>query len=304
MFFNFFKNLFLVTIFLVSQNSFAETTCFQDSDGSWYVKENAVIFNGKNGNALKRCGMSRRDQGSAPFKSTTAPPAATSAGSITVSQAISDPATFTPTVGFVVPPVSGATGARVTIYSGSSPASLSMSQSTNIAPGSSYSSPTLVPGTYYAFNIQYENNTGLGADVRAVSPILYDPCNGKKICNPKIIYQNPKSPDGNVWNTTVYQSKDGTQRTTANVAFVAASKASFDVCLAVKETVWKKITVNTVGPQTLSAILDPAPFNNLQCALDTGCTVKLIPDCSPSEGSPTVKAEWNSVTGISTIKTP
>ena len=302
---NFPKTFLLVASLAFFNSANADTTCVQDTDSSgasgYFVNDGTTTFNGRNGTTIKRCGMSRKDQGTQQFKVTSAPPAGVTPGSATPTLVTTpDPTTpnqiFQPNISFQVPSVVNGASAIVTLYSGSSAANLAAGQTQTVAPGSTYTSPTLTAGQYYSVNVQYKNTAGTaGKDSQIISPFKFDPCNGAPLCNAKMAFTNPVS--GSTW---FYKAN---QNTSATVTFTAVySGTPYDVCVGISNV--SKIFGTTKVTSTGNYTIGPTNFSgtilgNLACQ-GAGCTVRLIKDAScgsatANSANAAVGAAWNSL---------
>ena len=300
---NFTKTSLLLASMFIFSDLNAAMTCVQDSDptgaSGYFVNDGTTTYNGKNGTTIRRCGMSRRDQGTAQFTVTSAPPASATPGSASpILVTTPDPSTpnqiFQPNISFMVPSVVNGVNATVTLYSGSSSTNLTAGPQVTLAPNTTYTSPNLTAGNYYSVHVQYLNSAGTaGADSAVISPFKFDPCNGAPICNAKMTYTSPVS--GSTWFYNVNQN------TSATVTFTAVySGTPYDVCVGISNA--SKIFGTTKVTSTGNYTIGPTTFSGsvlgaLGCQ-GQGCTVRLIKD--PSCGSATansinsaVGAAWN-----------
>ena len=304
---------FITAVFLFN-TAYADLTCVQDTDSSgksgYFVKDGTIINNGRNGTVIKRCGMSRKDQGGKQFTPTSAPPAGAQPGSVpanlvTLNDPNSPNTMIRPNVSFVVPSVINGSSAIVTLYSGDSAANLtSTGQGQSYNPNSTYTSPDLVAGKYYSVHIQYLNSAGTkGADSTVISPFKFDPCNGAVLCNAKMTFQNPLS--GSTWFYKVAQRANATAAdpaspTTATITFTGVhSGTDYDVCVGISNasTIFAKTRVTSTKSYTMTGTFTGTLLGYLGCQ-GTGCTVRLIKDPScgaATEGtkSTAVGAAWN-----------
>jgi hypothetical protein len=311
----FFRLFVFIAILLNFNDAYAVLQCVQStgSDGvaGYFVQDGATIMNGKNGTEMKRCGMSRRDQGSDTFKTTSAPPSAAAPASasplpVTLADPSSPNTMFQPNFSFTVPQVLNGVRAELTLYSGSSADSLVAGAPVTVTPGTTFTSPGLTANNYYAVDIKYFNVSGTaGSSSRVVAPFKYNPCNGAPICNAKMTFTNTVS--SSTWFHKVNQranasAADPATPTTATVSFVAVHTGTdYDVCVGISNasTIFAKTRVTTTGPLTMTGTFTGNVLGYLGCQ-GAGCTVRLIKDASCGSASVGTKdtkvgAAWNSL---------
>ena len=309
------KTFLLIASLAFFNGANADTTCVQDTDSSgatgYFVNDGTKTYNGRNGTDVKRCGMSRKDQGSQQFKVTAAPPAGATPGSASPTLVTTpDPSTpnqiFQPNISFQVPSVINGAQAVVTLYSGSSAANLTAGPSSTVTPNSTYTSPNLTSGQYYSVHVQYRNAAGTpGRDSIVISPFKFDPCNGAPICNAKMTYTNTVS--SSTWfhklnQRTSASAADPATPTTATVSFIGVHTGTdYDVCVGISNasTIFAKTRVTATGPYTMTGTFTGNVLGYLGCQ-GAGCTVRLIKDAScgsatPGTKSTAVGAAWNSL---------
>ena len=310
-----FKLFVFITILLNFNNAYAILECVQStgSDGvaGYFVQDGTTIFNGKNGTTIKRCGMSRRDQGSDKFRTTSAPPLSAAPGSasplpVTLPDASSPNTMFQPNFSFTVPNVVNGVQAELTFYSGSSADSLVAAEPVIVTPGTTYTSPGLTANNYYAVDIKYINVSGTkGESSRVINAFKYTPCNGAPICNAKMTFD--RTVTSSTWFHKIYQranasAADPSPATTATIRFLAVHTGTdYDVCVGISNasTILAKTRVTSTGPKEMTGTFTGNLLGYLGCQ-GAGCTVRLIKDAScgsatPGTKSTAVGAAWNSL---------